>query len=127
MVPLNAIVNSPTDLEVTVPVDAKPAAPGLDVIVTNSAVSSPPAQQNQSGLLAGGLTINVTPAFSTTYQFAALNDADGSPSVFEAQSEVDGKCGHESGPRRCISLAFNASGANLWRAAATIWGRKFWH
>ena len=111
MVPLNATVNSPTDLEVTVPVNA-PAAPGLDVIVTNSAVSSPPAQQNQSGLLAGGLTINVTPAFSTTYQFAALNDADGSLSVFEPNQKS--MVNVAMNPPAGISLAFNTSGANLY-------------
>jgi hypothetical protein len=111
MAPLNATVNSPTDLEVTVPVNA-PAAPGLDVIVTNPSVSSPPAQQNQSGLLAAGLTINVTPAFGTSYQFAALNDADGSLSVFQPNQKS--MVNVPMTPAAATSLTFNASGADLY-------------
>ena len=62
MAPLPATVLSSTDLEVTIPEHA-PAGANLDVIVTNPNLKSPPASQNQSGLLAGGITISPTSAF----------------------------------------------------------------
>ena len=62
MAPLPATVLSSSDLEVTIPENA-PAGANLDVIVTNPNLKSPPSSQNQSGLLAGGITISPTPAF----------------------------------------------------------------
>ena len=82
MNPLLGTVNSPTDLQVTIPQNA-PAAPNLDVLVTNPQTSSPPAQQYQSGLLPGGMTINVNPAFQPQHEFASLNTSDGSFSFFD--------------------------------------------
>ncbi len=114
MAPLNATVNSSTDLQVTVPVNA-PAAPGLDVIVTNPSVLSSPAHQNQSGLLAGGLTIHATSAFHTTYQFASLNSADGSVSVFDSTQRA--MVNVPLAPPGIASLTFNAGGADLYAAS----------
>ncbi|MGC2109062.1 MAG: WD40 repeat domain-containing protein [Candidatus Korobacteraceae bacterium] len=115
MAPLNARVNSSTDLQITVPV-AAPAAPALDVIVTNPAVTSPPAQQNQSGVLAGGLTIKATSAFQTTYQFAAKNSADGSVSVYDANQRAMVNVAITP-PGSTFSLAFNAGGTDLYIAS----------
>ncbi len=118
MTPLNATVNSSTDLQVTVPVNA-PAAPNLDVIVTNPAIQRPPAQQNQSGLLAGGLTIKATSQFQTSYQFASRNAADGSISVFDATQRAMVSMS-SSATLAQTGLAFNASGADVYSVSGGL-------
>jgi hypothetical protein len=95
MAPLTSQVNSPTDLEVTIPQNA-PAAAGLDVIVTNPGLAGPPAQQNQSGLLAKDLTIFATSAWQPDYQFGSLNNADGSISVFDFSERLDEEPSHSA-------------------------------
>jgi WD40 repeat protein len=114
MASLSATVNSSTDLQITVPVNA-PAAPALDVIVTNPSVLSPPAQQNQSGLLAAGLNIYATSAFHTTYQFASLNTAGGSVSVFDPSQRA--MVNVPLVPPGIAGLTFNADGGDLYSAS----------
>lgn len=114
MSPLPAIVNSSTDLLVTVPANA-PGAPGLDVVVTNTNAPSPPAQQNQSGLLSGGLTIFVNPAFQPHHEFAALNHADGSISLFDfARRSMVNIAMDQPG---VLGLTFNFEGAEIYTAS----------
>ncbi len=112
MRPLPATVNSSTDLQVTVPVNA-PAAPGLDVIVTNPQSTSPPAQQQQSGLLAGGLTINANPAFQPHHEFASRNIVDGSISVFDFTQRAMVNV-PLAPPAYNYSLTFNQAGTDLY-------------
>ena len=113
MAPLTSQVNGPTDLEVTVPQNA-PAAAELDVIVTNPGLAGPPAQQNQSGLLANGLTIFVTSSFQPDYQFASLNRTDGSLSVFSFPQRSMKQL--PIAPPAVRNLAFNRDGAELYAA-----------
>jgi hypothetical protein len=114
MSPLPAIVNSSTDLQVTVPVNA-PGAPGLDVVVTNTNALSPPAQQNQSGLLSGGLNIFVNPAFQPHHEFAALNRADGSVSLFDfSRRSMVNIAMDQPG---VLGLTFNFEGAEIYSAS----------
>jgi hypothetical protein len=96
-----------------VPVNA-PAAPNLDVIVTNPAVTSPPAQQNQSGVLSPGLTINATSAFQNHYRFAALNNADDSIDIFDSGTRAMVNVPVVAYPLTRRSLAFNANGTYLY-------------
>ena len=112
MRPLPATVNSSSDLQVTVPANA-PAAPGLDVIVTNPQSTSPPAQQQQSGLLAGGLTINANPAFQPHHEFASRNIVDGSVSVFDFTQRAMVNV-PLAPPAYLYSLTFNQAGTDLY-------------
>ncbi len=113
MAPLSTVVNSGTDLEVTVPQNA-PAGTDLDVVVTNPGVSGPPAQQNQSGVLTGGLTIFVNPIFQPLYQLANLNNGDGSLSVFDFTEESMKNLA--IAPPAVKSFGFNRDGAELYAA-----------
>ena len=67
MLPLAATVNSPRDLEITLPVNA-PAGPGQDVLVTNPNLSGPPSRQYLSGVLPDAVNIQANPAFNTQYR-----------------------------------------------------------
>ena len=111
MAPLPATVLSSTDLEVTIPQNA-PAGANLDVIVTNPNVKSPPSAQNQSGLLAGGITISPTSAFQPKQQFATALDG-GSAQVYDLQD------------RSMVNLAAGASpllpGCVQCRWRGTLW------
>ena len=55
--PIAATVNSPRDMEITLPVNA-PAGPHQDVLVTNPNVAGPPSRQYLSGVLPGGDVIS---------------------------------------------------------------------
>ena len=114
MLPLPASVSSSTDLQVTVPVNA-PAGPGLDVVVTNPNVASPPAQQNQSGLLSGGLNIFVNPAFQPHHKFAAWNHGNGSISLFDFAQKSMANIAMD--PPAVLGLTFNFEGAELYAAS----------
>jgi hypothetical protein len=83
MPPLPATVLSSSDLEVTVPKNA-PAGASLDVIVTNPNVKSAQSLQNQSGLLAAGITISPTPAFQPKQEFGTAL-LGGSAQVYDLQ------------------------------------------
>ena len=110
MAPLPATVLSSNDLEVTIPQYA-PAGANLDVIVTNPNVKSAPALQNQSGLLAGGITISPTPAFQPKQQFAtALNGGSAQVYDLQQQSMVD----LQAAPPLYYQVVFNADGAELY-------------
>ena len=111
--PLPATVNSSTSLQVTVPQNA-PAQANLDVIVTNPDPGAPQAQQFQSGLLPGGLTINVNPAFQPLYQFAALDLADRSVSVYEPSQ---GTMIHVPNAWVAFGITFNGDGAEIYGAS----------
>ncbi len=114
MANLPATVDSSNDLQVTVPINA-PAGPGLDVIVTNPEASSPPAQQNQSGVLAGGLNILLNPSFQPRNQIAALNQADGSLAVFDFTQRAMLNVAMNQPAK--LNLAYNYDGVELYSAS----------
>jgi hypothetical protein len=119
MAPLPATVLSSSDLEVTIPQNA-PAGLHLDVIVTNPNVNSPPSSQNQSGLLAGGITISPTPAFQPHQQFATAL-LGGSPQVYDVQRQS--MVNLQTAPPLNYQVVFNADGAELYGFS---WGPAYW-
>jgi hypothetical protein len=112
MSPLPANVISSTDVQVTVPANA-PAAPAQDVVVTNPNLASPPAQQNQSGVLTGGLTILVNPNFQPANQLATRNYADGSLSVYDFSQRAMTTIPLDP-PSNLFNVTFNAAGTDLY-------------
>ena len=119
MAPLPATVLSSTDLEVTVPQNA-PAGADLDVIVTNPNVKSPPSAQNQSGLLAGGITISPTSAFQPQQQFATALDG-GSAQVYDLQDRSMDNL--KPADPLDYQVVFNADGAELYGFS---YGPAYW-
>lgn len=118
MAPLAATVLDSNHLKVTLPKNA-PAQSAMDVIVTNPNLSSPPANQYQSGLLAGKFTIVVAPAFQPEYGFATLALGDWTVAVYDF------------GKRRMIdvptslvpySVGFNTDGAEIYSLSPGIRG-----
>ncbi len=110
MAPLPATVLSSTDLEVTIP-EYAPAGANLDVIVTNPNLKSPPASQNQSGLLAGGITISPTSAFQPKQQFATALDGGGAQ-VYDLNQKS--MVSLQTAPPLYYQVLFNADGAELY-------------
>jgi len=113
MQPITATVNSPRDLEITLPVNA-PAGPQQDVLVTNPNLSGPPSRQYLSGVLPGAVNIQLNPAFNPRYEFAARNTQDGSVSVYNSSQRAMVNLALE--PPSYNSLAFNAGGTDLYTA-----------
>ncbi len=120
MAPLTATVLDPGHLKVTLPKNA-PAQSAMDVIVTNPNLSSPPAKQYQSGLLAGKFTIVAASAFQPEYGFATLALGDWTVAVYDF------------GKRRMIdvptslvpfSVVFNRDGAEIYSVSSGIRGLK---
>ena len=111
MLPIAATVNSPRDLEITLPVSA-PAGPNQDVLVTNPNLAAPPSRQYLSGVLPGAVNIELNPAFNTQYQFAALDTLDGSESVYASSQRA--MVNVALNPPAYGNLAFNADGADLY-------------
>ena len=87
MLPIAATVNSPRDLEITLPVNA-PAGPNQDVLVTNPNLTGPPSRQYLSGVLPGAVNIQANPAFNTRYEFASVNTQDGSVSLYDSSQRA---------------------------------------
>jgi hypothetical protein len=112
MQPIPATVNSPRDLEITLPVNA-PAGPHQDVLVSNPNLSGPPSRQYLSGLLAGVVNIQANPAFSTQYQFAAVNTQDGSISLYDSNQRAMVNAALNP-PAVLAGCAFNAGGTDLY-------------
>ncbi len=119
MLPITATVNSPRDLEITLPVNA-PAGPHQDVLVTNPNLAGPRSRQYLSGVLPHALNIELNPAFNTRYQFAAVNTQDGSVSYFDFSQRAIVNVALD--PPATNSLAFNAGGTNLYTASR---GRRY--
>ena len=114
MQPLTATVNSPRDLEVSLPVNA-PAGPNQDILVTNPNLSAPPSRQYLSGVLPNAVNIQLNPAFNTRYQFAAFNAQDGSVSIYDPSQRA--MVNVALNPPAYYSLAFNAGGTDLYTAS----------
>jgi hypothetical protein len=121
MIPLPATVNSPSDLQVTVPKHA-PAGPYQDVIVTNPLTTSPPAEQNQSGRLAGGLSILLNPAFQPNYQFAALDFGDDTISIYDFNQRAMVQPTLSS--PATSGIVFNFDGAELYSGSLLAFWRR---
>jgi hypothetical protein len=105
-------------LTVTVPKNA-PAGRGLDVVVTNPQVNDAIEQQNQSGVLAGGLNVLPNPQFQPKTQLATAN-GDGSFSVYDlAQGSMTNV---QSGQANHILFwpAFNIDGKQLYFAGGQV-------
>jgi hypothetical protein len=119
MLPIAATVNSPRDLEVTLPANA-PAGPSQDVLVTNPNLSASPARQYLSGVLPGAVNIQLNPAFSTAYEFAALNDQNGSVSVYDSRRRAMVNVALD--PPANYGVAFNAAGTDLYTSSL---GRRY--
>ena len=119
MPPLPATVLSSSVLAVTIPQNA-PAGSNLDVIVTNPNPNSPPSLQNQSGLLAGGITISPTAAFQPQYQFA-LALGGGSAQVYDLQQRS--MVTLQAAPPLQYQVVFNADGAELYGFS---YGPPYW-
>ena len=110
MPPLPTTFVSSSDLLVTVPQNA-PAAPNQDVIVTNPNPGMALALRNQSGLLAGGITITATSAFQPQYQMAVGLLAGGVQVLdLQQRSMID------LAPSDPVfyGITFNADGAELY-------------
>lgn len=116
MLPIAATVNSPRDLEISLPVNA-PAGPNQDVIVTNPNLTAPPSRQYLSGVLPGAVSIQLNPAFSTQYEFAAGNQKDGSVSVYDPSQRAMANVALNPPAFTTPSLAFNAGGSDLYIAS----------
>jgi hypothetical protein len=116
MLPLAATVNSPRDLEITLPVNA-PAGPGQDVLVTNPNLAGPPSRQYLSGVLPDGVNIQANPAFNTQYEFAAINAQDGSVSLYDSNQRAMVNVALNPPAAYDNSLAFNAVGTDLYTAS----------
>ncbi len=114
MPPLPATVNSSTNLQVTVPVNA-PAQANLDVIVTNPGSSGPRNLQYQSGLLLGGLTIKANPVFQPQNLFASFRLGAYGVSVFDPV--LGTMLDNHSGPPP-LGVVFNTDGAALYGPAS---------
>ena len=119
MLPIAATVNSPRDLEITLPVNA-PAGPHQDVLVTNPNLAGPPSRQYLSGVLPGEVNIQLNPAFNTKYEFAAVSTQDGSVSLYESSQRA--MVNVVLDPPAYNSLAFNAGGTDLYTASL---GRRY--
>ena len=116
MLPLAATVNSPRDLEITLPVNA-PAGPGQDVLVTNPNLSGPPSRQYLSGVLPDAVNIQANPAFNTQYEFAAVDTQDGSVSLYDSNQRAMANVALNPPAYSPASLAFNAGGTDLYMAS----------
>jgi len=116
MLPIAATVNSPRDLEVTLPLNA-PAGPHQDVLVTNPNLSGPPSRQYLSGVLPGAVNIQANPAFNTQYEFAAVNTQDGSVSLYDSSQRAMVNVGLNPPAYTPSSFAFNAGGTDLYIAS----------
>jgi hypothetical protein len=114
MLPIAATVNSPRDLEITLPVNA-PAGPHQDVLVTNPNLTGPPSRQYLSGVLPDAVNIQANPAFNTRYQFASVNTQDGSVSHYDSSQRAMVNVALD--PPAYNSLAFNAGGTDLYTAS----------
>jgi hypothetical protein len=109
--PLATTFVSATDLKVTVPQNT-PAGAAQDVIVTNPGPRNTPALQNQSGLLAGGITVAPNPAFQPQYPIAVLN-SDNSIGVYNSSSQSISR--FQANPvQSSNSILFNFDGAELY-------------
>ncbi len=106
-----ATVNSPRDLEITLPANA-PAGPHQDVLVTNPNLAGPPSRQYLSAVLPGAVNIQANPAFTTRYEFAALNTQDGSVSLYDSSQRAMVNVPLDTPANN--SLAFNAAGTDLY-------------
>ncbi len=115
MLPIAATVNSPRDLEVTLPVNA-PAGPNQDVLVTNPNLAGPASRQYLSGVLPNAVHIAANPAFNTRYQFASLNTENGSVSLYDSSQRAMVNVGLNP-PAAPAGLAFNAGGTDLYTAS----------
>ncbi len=113
MTPIASTVNSPRDLEITLPVNA-PAGPSQDVLVTNPNLSGPPSRQYLSGVLPGGVNIQTNPAFSTPYQFASVNTEDGSVSIYDPSQRAMVNVSLSPPAYTPASCAFNAGGTDFY-------------
>ena len=116
MLPTAATVNSPRDLEITLPVNA-PAGPNQDVLVTNPNLTGPPSRQYLSGVLPGAVNIQANPAFNTRYQFAAVNTVDGSVSLYDPSQRAMVNVPLNPPGYTPASFAFNAAGTDLYIAS----------
>ena len=119
MLPIAATVNSPRDLEITLPVNA-PAGPHQDVLVTNPNLTGPPSRQYLSGVLPDAVNIQANPAFNTRYQFASVNTQDGSVSLYDSSQRAMANVALD--PPAYNSLVFNAGGTDLYTASL---GRRY--
>lgn len=97
-----------------------PAGANLDVIVTNPNLKSAPASQNQSGLLAGGITISPTSAFQPGQQFGTAL-LGGSPQVYDMQQRS--MVNLQTAPPLYYQVVFNADGAELYGFSS---GPAYW-
>jgi len=109
--PLATSFVSASDLKVTVPQNA-PAGKALDVIVTNPKPHSPLLLQNQSGLLAGGITIFPNPLFQPHHEFVTL-DADYSIEVYDSVVRTMSRF-QSTPPRANSNIMFNFDGSELY-------------
>ncbi len=112
MLPIAATVNSPRDLEITLPVNA-PAGPHQDVLVTNPNPEGPPSRQYLSGVLPGAVNIQANPAFNSRYQIAAVNSVDGSVSLYDPNQRAMVNAALNP-PAILWGCAFNAGGADVY-------------
>jgi hypothetical protein len=117
MLPIAATVNSPRDLEITLPVNA-PAGPDQDVLVTNPNLAGPPSRQYLSGVLPGAVNIQANPAFNTRYEFAAVNTQDGSVSLYHSSQRAMVNAPLNPPGYTPASFAFNAGGTDLYIASS---------
>ena len=109
---LAASVDSATALHVTVAKDF-PARANQDVVVTNPNLNAPAAQQFQSGLLSGQLTVLPTASFQPQYGFGAFDVGDYSLALysFAQQSMI-----HAPNSVRPLGFAYNTDGKAIYSA-----------
>ena len=109
MAPLHARILSEKALQVTVPQNA-PAADRLDVIVTNPNTDGPIGSQQQSGVLAGQLTISPSPAFQPQQQVLTGDMSENAISVLARTDTMKTLfAGHEPG-----TFAFVSDGVHVY-------------
>lgn len=118
MAPLTATVIDPNHLKVTLPKNA-PAQSAIDVIVTNPNLSSAPAKQYQSGLLAGKFTITAASAFQPEYGFATLALGDWTVGAYDFSKRQMVNIPSSLVP---YSVVYNNDGAEIYSLSSGVRG-----
>ena len=108
-----------TMLSVTVPKGA-PAGKAQDIIVTNPLSNDPPAQQNQSGLLAGKFNILPDPRFQPTTQFGTGNGAF--PYIYDLNQQTMVAITNSNPGDLAYGMVFNVDGKELYQVKSGFSG-----
>ncbi len=121
--PLSTTFTNGNTLQVTVPANV-PSDTAADLVVTNPESNSGLDQQYQSGALAGGVAVELNPAFQPHEQFAVLSEDDfGSIGLFNLNQRSTTTLSTSPG-QDLWGTTFSADGAELFGAntgTVTAW------